>query len=256
MKATTSLLRYPFALLILAAVWQLVYALGVTNPKYFPSIFDVGKAFAGLAANGLLFTDAISLGRAAIGLCVASLLGIALAILADTYPAFGKGFGYVSDLVQPVPPAALVPMAVFSLGLGWKLYGFIIIIVTVWPPFMNGVRALSSVSAVQLNAGRMLGCEKWELLRSIKLPAAMPEIFSGIRYAATLAIIAVTVAEMLAGRDGIGFMIFKKAFALRTADVFALMFMVAINGVLLNILVGFLRRAVTGWHIDMMERPE
>jgi ABC-type nitrate/sulfonate/bicarbonate transport system permease component len=248
-------LRYPLAILALAGLWQLVYALGIANPKYFPSILDVASAFIDLARGGLLATDITSFTRALVGLVAASFLGIALAILSDVFPAFGKGFGYISDLVQPVPPAALVPMAVFALGLGWKLYAFIIIIVTVWPPYMNGVQALASVSQVQLNTGRMLRFSKWELLRDIKLPAALPEIFSGVRYAATLAIIAVTVCEMLAGRDGIGFMIFKKAFALRTAEVFALMFVVAVNGVLLNLLVGMLRRMFTGWHIGMMERP-
>ena len=88
------------------------------------------------------------------------------------------------------------------------------------------------------------------------LPAALPEIFTGIRYAATISLIAVIVSEMLAGRDGIGFMIFKKAFALRTPEVFGLMFLVSLNGVLLNGLVNLLRRAVTGWHLRMMERPE
>jgi ABC-type nitrate/sulfonate/bicarbonate transport system permease component len=254
-KTAIHILRYPCAILILAGLWQMVYALGIANTKYFPSILDVGGAFVDLIEGGLFATDITTFTRALVGLVAASFLGVALAILSDMYPAFGKGFGYISDLVQPVPPAALVPMAVFALGLGWKLYAFVIIIVTVWPPYMNGVQALASVSPVQLNAGRMLGCSKLELLRDIKLPAAMPEIFSGIRYAATLAIIAVTVCEMLAGRDGIGFMIFKKAFALRTAEVFALMFVVAINGVLLNVLVGVLRRMFTGWHIGMMERP-
>ena len=88
------------------------------------------------------------------------------------------------------------------------------------------------------------------------MPAALPEIFTGIRYAATISLIAVIVSEMLAGRDGIGFMIFKKAFALRTAEVFGLMFLVGVNGVLLNGLVNLLRRGVTGWHIRMMERHE
>jgi ABC-type nitrate/sulfonate/bicarbonate transport system permease component len=146
-------------------------------------------------------------------------------------------------------------MAVFTLGLGIKLYAFVIILVTVWPPYLNGLAALSSVSKVQLETGRMLGCGKGDLLLRIKLPAAMPEIFTGIRYAATISLIAVIVSEMLAGRDGIGFMIFKKAFALRTPEVFALMFVVALNGVLLNLLVNVARRLLTGWHIRMMERP-
>jgi ABC-type nitrate/sulfonate/bicarbonate transport system permease component len=117
------------------------------------------------------------------------------------------------------------------------------------------VAALAAVSPVQLATGRMLGLGRLGLLWQIKLPAALPEIFAGVRYATTISVIAVIVAEMLAGRDGIGFMLFKKAFALRTAEVFALMLVTALGGVVLNSLVAGARWLLTGWHIRMMERP-
>lgn len=250
-------LRVPISIGIVLGVWQIVYGLGIVNPKYFPSVQSIAAAFWAMAASGeLLRADSLTFGRALFGLIGAGLLGIALAILSDVFPVFGKGFRYISDVLQPIPPAAFVPMAVFSLGLGLKLYAFVIILVTVWPPYLNGVAGLNAVGTVQLNTGRMLGCSTWDLLWKIKLPAALPEIFAGIRYAATISLIAVIVSEMLAGRDGVGFMIFKKAFAMRTPEVFALMFVVGINGVVLNGLVNILRRSFTGWHMGMMERHE
>ena len=250
-------LRVPISIAIMLSVWQLVYASGAVNEKYFPSVLSIISAFWAMASNGdLMKADGLTFGRAMIGLVGAGMLGIGVAILSDIFPVFGKGFRYISDVLQPIPPAAFVPMAVFSLGLGMKLYAFVIILVTVWPPYLNGMAGLNSVGSVQLNTGRMLGCSSWDLLWKIKLPAALPEIFAGIRYAATISLIAVIVSEMLAGRDGVGFMIFKKAFAMRTPEVFALMFVVAINGVLLNGLVNILRRYFTGWHMGMMERHE
>lgn len=256
LAALAARLRVPISIGLLLAVWQLVYLAGVVPEKYFPSIVRVAEAFWDMVTTGdLLHGEWKTFSRAAIGLAGASLIGVALAIVSDISPAFGRGFRYVSDVLQPIPPAAFVPMAVFTLGLGPKLYAFVIILVCIWPPYLNGLAALSSVSRVQLDTGRMLGCRKWDLLWHIKLPAALPEIFAGIRYAATVSLIAVIVSEMLAGRDGIGFMIFKKAFAMRSADVFALMFVVAINGVALNAVVNLLRRLLAGWHINMMERP-
>jgi len=249
--------RGAISILIVMGVWQIVFLFGLAPEKYFPSIFTVAASFADMLQNGdLAKAEFLTFTRALIGLVAAALLGILLAIISDLSPVLGRGIRYISDILQPIPPAALVPMAIFALGLGYKLYAFVIILVTVWPPYMNGVAALSSVSPVQVNTGRMFGCSRWDLLWRIKLPAAMPEIFTGIRYAATISLIAVIVSEMLAGRDGIGFMIFKKAFALRTADVFALMFVVAVSGVMLNGFTNMLRRFVTGWHIRMMERTE
>lgn len=247
-------LRIPLSLGLAMLVWQCAYWLHVAPEKYFPSLTRIGTAFFDMLGNGdLLAGESKTFSRALLGLVGASIVGAALAVLSDISPLFGRGFRYISDVLQPIPPAAFVPMAVFSLGLGWKLYAFVIILVTIWPPYINGVSALASVSPVQLDTGRMLGCGKWEQLWRIKWPAALPEIFAGIRYAATLSLIAVIVSEMLAGRDGLGFMIFKKAFALRTPEVFALMFLVGVNGMILNGLVFIARRWATGWHMRMME---
>ena len=257
LATTAERFRVPICIALALGSWQLVYALGVVPEKYFPAIPRIALAFWQMLTDGAVITaEGKTFARAFVGLLGAALLGILLAIISDLSPVLARGFRYVSDILQPIPPAAFVPMAVFSLGLGYKLYAFVIILVTVWPPFLNGVAALSAVGSVQLNTGRMFGLSKWDLLWRIKLPAAMPEIFTGIRYAATISLIAVIVSEMLAGRDGVGFMIFKKAFALRTPEVFALMFLVAINGVMLNGIVNLLRRAFTGWHMGMMERRD
>jgi ABC-type nitrate/sulfonate/bicarbonate transport system permease component len=241
---------------ILIVLWQLVASTGSVSPKYFPGVDRIASGLYAMLVSGELSANGtLTFLRALAGLVGATLLGIVLALASDLSPVFRKGFRPVAEALQSIPPAALVPMAVFSLGLGWKLYAFVIVLVTVWPPYFNGVAALAAVSPVQLATGRMLGLGRLGLLWQIKLPAALPEIFAGVRYATTISVIAVIVAEMLAGRDGIGFMLFKKAFALRTAEVFALMLVTALGGVVLNSLVAGARWLLTGWHIRMMERP-
>lgn len=249
--------RVPLCLLLVFATWQAVHLAGVVPEKFFPGVPSILSAFWQMLADGTVLSAWLTTFlRALLGLIAAAILGVALAILSDLSPVLARGIRYVSDILQPIPPAAFVPMAVFMLGLGTKLYAFVILLVTIWPPYLNAVAALQATSPVQIDTGRMFGLTRSQILWQIRLPSALPEIFTGIRYAATIALIAVIVSEMLAGRDGIGFMIYKKVYALRTADVFALMFLVAFSGVLLNGLVALLRRATTGWHLRMMERPE
>lgn len=97
----------------------------------------------------------------------------------------------------------------------------------------------------------MLGLSRWQILRQIKLPAAMPEIFAGIRYASSISLIAVVVAEMLAGHDGLGFLLIRKAFAIRIPEVYALMFVCAANGLIMNTVVNGLRWKFAGWQLLM-----
>lgn len=248
-------LRALISFLLIVAIWQAVAMLEIVPRKYFPPIPDIAVGFWSMLMSGeLLAGDGLTLLRAIIGIIGSSLIGIALALLAEISPTFRAGFRPIAALVQPIPPAALVPMAVFMLGLGFKLYAFVIILVTIWPPYLNGAAALSAASDVQVKTGRMLGLTDREILFRIKLPAAWPEIFSGIRYAATISLIAVVVAEMLAGHDGLGFMLIRKAFATRIPEVYALMFVCAANGIILNALVNLARWRVTGWHIRMTGR--
>lgn len=249
--------RVPLCLALVFGVWQAVHLAEVVPAKFFPGVPEILAGFWQMLSDGAVVSAwATTFLRALLGLVAAVILGVALAILSSLSPVLSRGIGYVSDILQPIPPAAFVPMAVFMLGLGTKLYAFVIILVTIWPPYLNGVAALQAVSPVQINTGRMFGLTRSQLLWQVRLPAALPEIFTGIRYAATIALIAVIVSEMLAGRDGLGFMIYKKVYALRTSEVFALMFLVAFSGVVLNGLVALLRRALTGWHLRMMERRE
>jgi ABC-type nitrate/sulfonate/bicarbonate transport system permease component len=144
MNAWAGRLRTPAAFVVVLGIWQLVYLMGLVPAKYFPSIGRIGHAFLDMVGSGeLIHGEGLTFSRAAIGLLGASLIGIVLAVLSDFSPTFGRGARLISSLLQPLPPAAFVPMAVFSLGLGWKLYAFVIILVTVWPPFLNGAAGLT-----------------------------------------------------------------------------------------------------------------
>ncbi|MET2828425.1 ABC transporter permease [Mesorhizobium shangrilense] len=257
-RALDLLLRFRafISFLIIVAAWQAIAMLGLVPEKYFPGIPAIAPGLWNMMTSGeLARAEWLTLLRALTGLAAASVLGIGLAVLSDLSPIFRRGFAPIAALVQPIPPAAVVPMAVFMLGLGPKLYAFIIILVTVWPPYFNGVAALASVSDVQIRSGQMLGLSRWQILRQIKFQAALPEIFAGIRYASTISLIAVVVAEMLAGHDGLGFLLIRKAFALRIPEVYALMFVCAANGILMNAVVNALRWRLAGWHLRMTGQP-
>jgi ABC-type nitrate/sulfonate/bicarbonate transport system permease component len=157
-----------------------------------------------------------------------------------------------TELLRPLPPAAIIPICMFAIGLGIKLYLFIIVFAAIWPVYFNTVAAFSGTSDVLLRTGRAFGCTRMELIRSIVLPQALPQIFIGIRIAATISLIGSVVTDLFAGQDGLGYLLFERAFALRIPDVFALTVLCGINGMLFNQMVLILRRFIIGWHEQMM----
>lgn len=230
------------------ALWEFVAWIEVVPAEYFPPPREVAAALWRTMASGeLALAWSLTFARALGGLALATVAAVGAALLTARYPLARRAFEPVAELFRPLPPAALVPVSIFFLGLGWKLYVFILLFACFWPIYLNASAALASVARVQLATGESFGYRPWSLLLSVQLPAALPEIYIGIRLAAAVALIATFVAEMLAGRDGMGFFLVEAAFTLRIPEMFASLFMAMLSGILINQIVLWARRATCGW---------
>ena len=240
------------SLLAIVILWQAAVSIEIVPEQYLPGPMTVVAALFDLVQSGeAIDAEVLTLSRALFGLAVTLPLGIGLAVLAWLLRPVRLALQPVLELLRPIPPAAIVPVTIFMIGFGMELYLFTIVFVTVWPIYLNTLAALDGVNDVQLQTGRAYGCSRAELVRSIVLPQALPQIFVGIRIAAAISLIAAVVTELLTGRDGIGYLLFSKAFALRIPEVFALTLLCGLNGILLNQLVNFARSFFIGWHIRM-----
>lgn len=244
------LLRVAISMLALLAVWQIVVLLKLVPASYFPGPAAAFQALWANSVNGELpMATAQTFLRSLLGIISATVVSLGLALLTARYRRLGQAFDPVAEFLRPLPPAALVPMAIFFLGLGWALYGFILLFACVWPIYLNASAALRSVSTVQMRTATSLGYSGWSRVLHVQLPAALPEIFTGIRIAAGIALIATVVTEMLAGRNGLGFELNDAAMTLRIPEMFAALLLAMLSGLVLNALVLGLRRLLIGWHV-------
>lgn len=236
----------------LLALWQLVAWLRLVPEAYFPPPFALLESIADLTRRGELWPAiAVTFARACIGLAASIAAGLALAMLAARYRMLGRALTPVADLLRSLPPAAITPISIFFLGLGWKLYAFILIFACIWPIFLNAHAALDAVANQQLATARVYGYEGWTRMLRVQLPAALPDTFIGIRLAAAVALIAEIAAEMLAGRDGLGHLMSDAAFSLRIPDTFVGLVAAIILGVAMNLIVVASRHLLVGWHATM-----
>jgi ABC-type nitrate/sulfonate/bicarbonate transport system permease component len=236
----------------LIAIWQTVVWSGLVPEEYFPGPTAVAAAFADSIRRGEI-TGAVALtfGRALAGLAGAIVFGLTLAVLSARYALIGRAIGPVADLFRSLPPAAITPISIFFLGLGWKLYAFILIFACFWPIYLNALAALEAVPKQQLATAQIFGYAGWSRMLSVQLPAALPDTFIGIRLASGVALIAAIVAEMLAGRDGLGYLMSSAAFSLRIPDTFMGLAAAMTCGLVMNQIVVLARRSVIGWHQEM-----
>jgi ABC-type nitrate/sulfonate/bicarbonate transport system permease component len=247
-------LRRLLALGLVLAVWQVAVWLQVAPERYLPSPVRAAEALARILTSPEdMRAVALTLLRALAGFALTVPLGIALGILGVLLPVFQRMLKPWTELLRPLPPAAIIPISVFAIGFGLKLYLFIIVFAAIWPVYFNTVAAFSGTNEVLLRTGRAFGCDRWALMRSIVLPQALPQIFIGVRIAASVSLIGSVVTDLFAGQDGLGYLLFERAFALRVPDVLALTVLCGINGMLFNQMVLILRRLIIGWHEQMME---
>ncbi|MFO1266774.1 MAG: ABC transporter permease subunit [Rubrivivax sp.] len=237
---------------VLLFVWQAVVLLRLVPDEYLPGVPTVLRAAAELAGDaGFWRHEGRTLARAAGGLLLAAASGIGVAVLAARYPLLDQALAPLVRIMLALPPAALVPLAIFALGLGWPLFAFIIWYAGFWGVYLGANNALRASEPVQLQLARTLGYGPWETLWRVRLPAAAPEIFTALRLAAAASLMATVAAEMLAGKDGLGFLLYDAAFSLQIPQTFALLLVAGCNGVLLNQAVLRLRRAIAGWQAQL-----
>lgn len=240
------------SLLLLLGIWEAIVLLGFVPEEYFPGPIATAKALSTGLLNGELSRALVqTFLRALVGTIGASLFGVGLALLTARYRTLQLAIDPIAELIRPLPPAALVPISIFFLGLGWALHAFILLFACLWPVYLGASAALKTVPIVQLRTAATFGYSDWTRVLHVQLPAALPEIFIGVRIASSIALIATVVTEMLAGRDGLGFVVNDAATTLRIPEVFAALLLTMVSGLILNAIVLAVRRRMVGWHIEL-----
>ena len=237
--------------------WQALAWSRTVPVEYFPGLPAIAAAERDLVRSvDFLVGFGTTAVRAGAGLAIAILVGLTAAIVAGRYRLVRRMLAPMVDMLRVLPPPAIVPISIFVLGIGTQLFMFIIAFAALWPIYINAANALATAEPVQMMTARCFGYSDWEILVRLRLPAALPEVMTGIRIGAGVALLATIAAEMLAGQSGLGFLLYDAAFSLRTPEMFAIMATTSALGLLFNILVQQASRLVVGWHITMTALAE
>jgi NitT/TauT family transport system permease protein len=240
-----------------ALAWELTSRSELLPAQFFPPISAVFWALVrAFNEGGLVFDTSMTLLRTLQGLLIATVLGVSFAILTSTSKIADGLLAPIVELLRPIPSAAMIPIAIFFVGIGRGLFIFTVVFASVWPIYVIGANSLRSADRTLVETGRSFGCGRWALLFHVRLPNALPEIFTGIRIGGGMALLAAILVEMLAGQRGLGYRLFETAFALRTAEMFGIVILCGFIGILLNYLLVTLSSFVAGWQLALSRRSE
>lgn len=231
MKAVFKYVNWPGFLLlaVLAGCWELAAAWA--QSPVFPGFSAVVVAFF---THGQELADAlgVTLVRAAAGFFLALVTMLPLGIFLGRMRRVAAYVEPVIDMVRPLPPLAVVPVAMLFAGTGSWAKILVVFYGASFPILINAIDATRSVHPLLVQVGRSIGLSRAEIMLRLDLPAALPQIFGGMRISVAMSLLISVGAEMLLSSNGIGNFIvvaqeqFQIATGLATILVIALVVLV------------------------------
>ena len=195
---------------LLLVAWQISVPLVGMDAYFYPAPTDVVAAFGDLLRKGILPSYlADSLGRYAVGLTAGAALGIFLGVLIGLSPRASLMLSPLLKFLFAIVEVAWIPIFVVWFGYGVKTIVLALVYVVVFPVLYNTLLGVRTAPQILVNAVRSLGGSPWQVLRLVILPSALPGIITGLRVGAGFAFRGLVFAEIVAGKSGIGYLIFE-----------------------------------------------
>ena len=219
-----------------------------TSP-YFPPLRDILQAFKDTWLFRNVPTDAApSLARMGAGYGIAVVVGIAAGMVLGLVPLAGRALGPLLEFVRAVPPPMLIPVAILVFGIGNSMKVFVIVAGCVWPILLNTIDGVRGVEPTMLEMSRSYGVSRLRSWGQVLLPAALPQIFSGLRAALSIALILMVISEMVASTNGIGFFVLNAQRTFAIPEMWSGIILLGLLGYSLNGLLVLVERRILRWH--------
>jgi NitT/TauT family transport system permease protein len=223
------------------ALFVVVWQAGVlASPSTLvPTPWQSLRAIVELAEKGLLVRYIVaSLFRVTWGYLAALLIAVPAGVLLGLWRRGEVALNPMLQLLRPISPLAWIPIAILWFGVGDVAAMFLIFLASVLPLTLTTVNAVHNIEGVHLAAGRNFGLTAHELVRSVIVPAILPQLIVGMRLTLGIAWLVVVAAEMIAVNSGLGFLIVDARNAGNRYDlVVAGMILIGAIGVVLDLLM-------------------
>ena len=240
-----------FALIL---VWFLVTNIGNISSVILPKPQDVLTAFVKLCTNGygtnkdtLMIHMAESMRRLLIAFGLSIVTAIPLGLLSGYFSHVSAVVSPLVEFYRPIPPLAYYTLLVLWLGISEGSKITLLFLAGFAPIFIACVSGVRRINKDYLNASYMLGANKFQTFVNVILPAALPDIFTGIRTAIGVEYTTLVAAEMVAAKRGVGWMVLDASNWLKSDVVFVGVIIMGITGILLNQIILILEKKLVHW---------
>ena len=252
-NSVTSTVTYFWLPVALIALWWIASA--GSQSFFLPPLSEIVRVLWTDLANGTLLAEMLfSLRNVLLGLLVSLVLGLGFGILIGRNRTLRTMLWPFLAFLRAVPGVAVVPVVLVAMGVGPGPQVFIIVFGCTWPILLNTIDGVRGIRESITDTARAYRLPGTLYVRSVLLPAALPQTMAGIRISLSVSLTLMVVSEFSAGNAGLGHYIMQGQEAFRPAQVWAGTIFVGIVGYLLNVIFVFAERRMLGWYFGIPRR--
>ena len=237
-----------YSIPLLLILWQVAAGTGLIESRLLPSPTTIWTVLVQEVANGsLVYHASVTFSRALVGFALATLIGIPFAAAMARSELWRNLFEPIFFFGYPVPKIALFPVFTYVFGFGTPSKIAFTFLECLYPIVVICYFGFRSIQTRLVWTAWNFGASRTTILRRVILPAALPNIFAGLRVALPVAIIVVVITEMIGGSVGLGYYITIWSTRFSFANVYAAICVIGILGFVLDQLLLMARRRIVYW---------
>ena len=241
-------LQLPLSAVVLLLAWEAVVRWSEVPIYILPPPSAIASSLWDILGSNLLYENAATtFFEALCGFAIAVVLGILFAVLITESATCARIiYPYFAGL-QSMPKVAIAPLVVIWFGFGLSSKIVLAALLAFFPMLVNAVEGLRAADAGRLKLMRALDASRWQTLRHVRLPYAMPFFLAGIELAGIYSMLGALVGEFVGAQKGIGYWLMAMNMNVDTSGSFALLLLLALYGICLQRLVAAIRRRSLFW---------
>jgi sulfonate transport system permease protein len=231
--------------------WQFaVSALGVSQLTLSSPSSVASTGWSMLRDGTLLDALTISLQRVLLGLAIGVPIGAGLALLSGLFRVGERLLDPLVQMLRTMPALALVPLFILWFGIGEQPKVLLVAQAVAFPIYINLHAGIRGVDGRLVEAGRVFGLNRRQLIRQVVLPGALPSFLVGLRFSLGIAWIVLVASEQINATSGLGFMMLNAQNLLQTDVIFVGLLVYSLLGLSSDLIVRSLERWLLAWRRD------
>lgn len=233
--------------LVVLLGWQVYVWLSDIRPQTLPGPVRIVRESVE-SAGAIWEHSLVTMSEVAAGFAISIACAIALGLLLDMSATVRRALYPLIVASQAVPIPVVAPLMIVWFGFGVTPKIIVIGLFTFVPIVLGFAAGLASTERPTTNLMRTFGASRWQMYRYVKIPAALPDLFTGLRIAAIYAVLGAIFGELAGATEGLGIFLEQSRLSFRTDLVFGAIFVVTLMSYLLFLAVVLLERRIIPWH--------